>query len=186
MTNKNIAFFPRLLLACHAFWKNLTDSDFAQTTAEQLKTNRVLKEASERSAADSPVSTKTTDYPDSALQLLGLLQRDGRFIDFIEEDVTQFSDAEIGAAVHLVHAGCRKVLREHLKITSVKQEPEGSQIVLEPGFDVEAIQVTGNVMGSPPFQGTLTHRGWRVEQIDLPSINRNHNLHVLATAEIEL
>src|SRR4051812_28380124 len=65
--------------------------------------------------------------PDSALQLLALLQRDARLIDFAGENLADYSDAQVGAAARLVHEGCAKVLREHFRIVPVRDEAEGSR-----------------------------------------------------------
>jgi hypothetical protein len=124
--------------------------------------------------------------PDAALQLLGLLQRDARFIDFIEEDVAAYSDAEIGAAARLVHDGCRTTLREHFSIRPVRTEAEGSRVTLQDGFDATAVRLTGNVVGQAPFSGNLSHRGWKVDQVRLPKLTESHDASVIAPAEVEL
>lgn len=124
--------------------------------------------------------------PDAALQLLGLLQREGRFIDFLEEDVSAFSDADIGAAARVVHEGCKKALAEHFDVAPVRSEEEGSSVELPKGFDATEVRVTGNVVGEPPFKGTLQHRGWRIGEVRLPKIAAGHDLHVVAPAEVEL
>ena len=122
----------------------------------------------------------------TAMQLLAILQREGRFVDFLQEDVSSFSDADIGAAARVVHEGCRKVLREHFMIEPVLRETEGSQITVSPGFDASAIRLTGNVVGSAPFNGVVGHRGWRATDVHLPKVADGHNIHVLAPAEVEL
>lgn len=122
----------------------------------------------------------------AALQLLGLLQREARFVDFVQEDVAAYSDAEIGAAARVVHAGCRKVLAEHVTLAPVRPEAEGSRITLEAGFDAAAVRLTGNVVGQPPFTGTLGHRGWRASALRLPQLTDAKAAAVLAQAEVEL
>jgi hypothetical protein len=124
--------------------------------------------------------------PDAALQLLGLLQRDARFIDFIAEDVAGYSDADIGAAARVVHGGCRTVLREHFTIRPVRSEAEGSRVTLPEGFDATAVRLTGNVVGKAPFTGSLSHRGWRVQDVRLPKLAASHDTSVIAAAEVEL
>lgn len=133
-----------------------------------------------------PATQLKTAAPDSALQLLGLLQHDGRFIDFIQEDIAGFSDAEVGAAVRVVHEGCRKVMREHVTLEPVRSENEGSRITLQAGFDASAVRLIGNVAGQPPFTGTLVHRGWRSTGLKLPKLAAEHDVQVLAPAEVEL
>src|SRR6185369_8988779 len=106
---------------------------------------------------------------DAALQLLALFQREGRFVDFIEEDVASFADADIGAAARVVHSGCRKALREHVKLEPVRSEEEGVRVTLPDPLDAAEVKLTGNVTGKGPFTGTLRHRGWRAAEISLPT-----------------
>lgn len=131
---------------------------------------------------------KTVEVPTqtAALQLLGLLQREARFVDFIQEDVAPYTDAEIGAAARVVHEGCRKVLREHFAIQPVRTEAEGSRITLQAGFDATAVRLTGHVVGQAPFTGTLGHRGWQVTAVKLPQLTDTAAAHVIAQAEVEL
>lgn len=131
---------------------------------------------------------KTIEVPTqtAALQLLGLLQREARFVDFIQEDVAPYTDAEIGTAARVVHEGCRKVLREHFAIQPVRTEAEGCRITLQPGFDATAVRLTGNVVGQPPFSGILGHRGWQVTAVKLPQLTDTAAAHVIAQAEVEL
>lgn len=124
--------------------------------------------------------------PDAALQLLGLLQREARLVDFVEEDIAAYSDADIGAAARLVHEGCRKALREHFTLQPVRTELEGDRVSLPAGFDAAAIRLSGNVVGQPPFAGQLTHRGWRVTDTRLPRLSDSHDAAIIAPAEVEL
>jgi hypothetical protein len=123
---------------------------------------------------------------DAALQLLSLLQNEARFLDFVHESVTSYSDTEIGAAARVVHDGCAKVLRQYFEVGAVRTENEGQRITVPAGFDASSIRLTGNVVGSAPFTGTLVHRGWKVTEVRLPKINEGHNSKVLAPAEVEL
>ena len=124
--------------------------------------------------------------PDAALQLLALLQREARFIDFTQEDVAAYSDTDIGGAARQVHTGCAKVLREHFTLAPARDEAEGSRVVLEAGFDAAAVRLTGNVVGQAPVRGTLQHRGWRATEVRLPRTTEGHDVRILAAAEVEL
>lgn len=124
--------------------------------------------------------------PDAALQLLGLLQRDARLIDFVQEDIAAYGDADIGAAARLVHEGCRKVLKEHMTLAPVRTESEGARITLPAGFDAAQVRLTGNVVGQAPFTGTLSHRGWKVTELRLPQLAEGHDASIVAQAEVEL
>lgn len=122
----------------------------------------------------------------AALQLLGLLQREARFVDFIQEDVAPYADAEIGAAARVVHAGCRKVLAEHFTLAPVRAEAEGSRVTLAAGFDAAAVRLSGNVVGQAPFTGQLTHRGWQATAVRLPQLTDARAAAIIAQAEVEL
>ncbi len=123
---------------------------------------------------------------DSALQLLALFQREARFIDFTQENLSSYGDADIGAAARLVHAGCRKVLQEHFTLEAIRSEAEGSNVTLAAGFDANAVRLTGNVVGSAPFTGSLSHAGWRASKVNLPKLATGHDAHIIAPAEVEL
>ncbi len=135
--------------------------------------------------APEPVVLKEAT-PDAALQLLGLLQQEARFIDFIKEDITAYSDADIGNAARVVHEGCNKAINEHFTLAAVRNEQEGSKITLPQGFDAATVRLTGNIVGSAPFTGTLVHKGWQVTSIRLPKLTLAHNAAIVAPAEVEL
>lgn len=122
----------------------------------------------------------------TALQLLAILQREGRFVDFLQEDVSSFSDADIGAAARVVHEGCKRGLRDVLRLAPVRSEAEGAKVELPVGFDPSRTRVTGNVTGEPPFTGTLAHHGWRVDELALPELTSGHDPTIIAPAEVEL
>lgn len=136
----------------------------------------------EQPAPQKPKEADTT----AALQLLALLQREGRLVDFLQQDIATFPDAEIGAAVRVVHEGCRKALRDHVDIESIRSEEEGSKVTLEAGFSAAEVKLTGDVKGKPPYRGTLQHRGWRAKEIKLPKLTAEHDSSILAPAEVEL
>lgn len=121
----------------------------------------------------------------SALVLLARLQSEGRLIDFLEDDVAPYSDAEVGAAARVVHAGCRRALQEVLPVVALREEAEGSSVLLPEGFDKDIYKLTGNVSGGAPFRGTLRHRGWRVTENKLGT-RVSGNPHIVAPAEVEL
>ncbi|TDN61536.1 DUF2760 domain-containing protein [Paraburkholderia sp. BL10I2N1] len=193
MTESNLSFFGRLSLAVGTFFSVLGDRDFAAGVLRLRDGAPVAAPVATPqpapAAAPAPVAAPVVIReagPDAALQLLGLLQRDARFIDFIEENIAGYSDADIGAAARLVHDGCRATLREHFTIRPVREEAEGSRVTLAEGFDATAIRLTGNVVGKPPFSGNISHRGWRVEDVRLPTLTKTHDATVLAPAEVEL
>jgi hypothetical protein len=189
--SKPPSFFGRIGLAFRAFSAVLGDADTAaRFLAEPGGAMPPAAPAPAPVAAPAPTAAPAPALrqagPDSALQLLSLLQRDARLIDFTSENLADYSDAQVGAAARLVHEGCAKVLREHFQIVPVRAESEGSRIALPAGYDAAAVRVTGNVVGQPPFNGQLRHRGWRVAQVTLPQLAEGHDTRVLAPAEVEL
>ncbi len=135
--------------------------------------------------APEPVVLKEAT-PDAALQLLSLLQKDARFIDFIKEDITSYSDADIGVAARVVHAGCNKAINDYFTLDIVRSEQEGSKITLAKGFNASEVRLTGNIVGQAPFTGSLVHKGWKVTDIRLPKLTQGHNAEIIAAAEVEL
>ncbi len=132
-------------------------------------------------------STFTPSPQRASLQMLIILQRKGRLLDFLEEDLGQFDDAQIGAAVRNIHSGCKESLSEYIDLEPIFKEEEGKEVSIPKGFDSKAIQLTGNVKGEPPFQGIIRHRGWRASRVKLPQLTAKEDKdNVLAPAEIEI
>jgi hypothetical protein len=121
-----------------------------------------------------------------ALLLLTLLQRDGRLIDFLHEDVAGFPDADVGAAARVVHAGCKKAIGQYFTFAPVRSESEGAAITVEKGFDPSQIRLAGNVSGEPPFKGKLAHQGWKATDVRLPERPPSIDARVVAPAEVEI
>ena len=194
MTDSNVSFLGRISLAVGTFFSILGDGEFA-ARVQRLRNGAPVTAAPTAAPVATPAPAPTPQpavpalkqaSPDAALQLLGLLQRDARFIDFVEEDVAGYSDADIGAAARVVHGGCRTVLREHFTIRPVREEAEGSRVTLPEGFDATAVRLTGNVVGKAPFTGSVSHRGWRVQDVRLPKLAASHDTSIIAAAEVEL
>lgn len=173
------SFLRRIPIAFGAFFSILSNPEFAARVD-------ALRHGNAPAPTPPAPAPLTQARPDAALQLLGLLQRDARLIDFTQENLSGFSDADIGAAARVVHEGCGKVLREHFTIAPVRQEAEGSRITLNEGFDARSIRLTGNVVGKAPFNGSISHRGWRAVEVRLPKLAESHDATVLAQAEVEL
>lgn len=185
-----LPFLTRLWFAYVVFFRVLFNGEYAA----ELRSPKALPEAEPEPKlppkAEPRPEPKQAPAPappshDAALQLLALLQREGRFVDFLEEDVASFADADIGAAARVVHAGCRKALHEHVKLEPVRTEEEGARVTLQE-LDAGAIKLTGNVQGKGPYSGTLRHRGWKAAEITMPTAIEGHDARILAQAEVEL
>jgi hypothetical protein len=155
----------RFLFALKAFWRILTDPEVM---------GRV-----------EPVLDRAPTGPD--LRVLAVLQRDGRLIDFLQEDLDAYTDAQIGAAVRDIHRGCRKALQDYLTITPILDGAEDAPVNVPADFDPAAIRLIGNVSGPPPFRGVLKHHGWQVRSVQLPAIPAARgDSSVLSPAEVEI
>ncbi len=144
--------------------------------------DRAEEEEEEEEPRAAPAPSDVTP----ALVLLALLQREGRLVDFVEQDISGFDDADVGAAARLVHEGCRKALHRHAEVKPVREEDEDSRVAVEDGIDSGAIKLTGKVSGKPPYRGVLKHRGWRLDKLSLPTPVSGHDPMVIAPAEVEL
>ncbi len=148
----------KFIEACKAFWMTLTSSD-------QKKESQDV----------------------SHLVLLRTLQEKARFIDFIQEDVHEVADSDLGACVRKIHADCKKVLQDCVQIEPLLIAEEGSKYTVLPGFNAHQIKVTGHIKGEPPYQGTIVHRGWKAARKGLPaSIMSRQDDETLMQAEVEV
>jgi hypothetical protein len=155
----------------------------------RLVGQRFIGTTPEPALPEKPAPPKVTapakPSPTPALQLLSILQRKGRLVDFLQEDLSLYADDQIGAAVRPIHEGCKQALAEHIQLEPIFKETEGNQVTVSAGFDAHAVRLTGNIVGDPPFKGALRHRGWRVIKVDLPEqVQDQHN--VVAAAEVEV
>jgi hypothetical protein len=123
---------------------------------------------------------------EGALALLALLQREGRLVDFISEEISGADDADIGAAVRAVHRGCKKVFDQILSLEAVMPGEEESKVSVPKGFDPAEIRLIGEAKGEAPYKGTLRHHGWRAVETKLPSLAEGVDRSVIAPAEVEL
>jgi hypothetical protein len=107
-------------------------------------------------------------------------------VDFLEEDLKPYDDSQIGAAVRSIQESCQKSLNDYLALTAVIDQEEGEAVTIQAGFDANAIKLTGNVTGEPPFTGILQHRGWKTTNFSLPALSGTQNPSIVAPAEVEI
>ena len=196
-----LAMHPWLAFLC--FFRVLFGRTLPAGAVQFLPEGSRPKQLPDKTAdkADKPTD-KTTDKPadkpekkspplaqhhrDGALALLALLQREGRFVDFVRDTVDGAADADIGAAAREVHRGCRKVLDQHLSFEPVMPGEEEAKVSVPKGFDPAEVRLIGEAKGEPPFRGTLRHHGWRVVDAKLPVLVEGIDRTVIAPAEVEL
>ena len=179
---ESLGFGARLWLSLTLPWKVLADGVFASKVQAAGSATPEVALAPAREVQEQAAERDLSP----ALQLLSILQREGRFVDFVQEDLSGASDADIGAAARVVHEGCRKGLRDYVAFEAVRTEEEGATIELAEGFDAARHRVTGNVAGAPPYRGTLAHHGWQASQFKLPTLSDAHDPSIIAPAEVEL
>lgn len=120
------------------------------------------------------------------VHLLTRLQREGRLMDFLAEDLDAYEDAQIGAAARSVHAGCRRVVEKLLAPRPVMTEGEAAAVTLDEHYDAAAVTLTGRVGERPPFQGVVRHAGWRATRIEIPLLAEETDPAIIAPAEVEV
>lgn len=122
-----------------------------------------------------------------AITLLAALQREARFVDFIQESLAGYSDAQIGAAARDVHRDCAAVIARMFALRPAAADEEGKEVEIPAGFDAGRWRLTGNVTGEPPFRGQLVHPGWEATLCELPTWSGTASAaRIVAPAEVEL
>ncbi len=172
------------LIVTLALWVALRQA--ARPLLRQAAGGPAAPEAVTPASAPKPLPRPEHPYEAAAVQVLALLQRQGRLIDFLQEDLQAYDDAQIGAAVRSVHDGCKRALAEIADLEPVLDQAEGTRVTIEPGFDAYAIRLTGHVAGDPPFSGILQHRGWRLTRLELPEKLTADQTKIVAPAEVEV
>lgn len=182
-----LGFGKRISYATRCFFSVLSRGEVPGDIAPEV----IGGAAPERAPAPPPAAlveaAPAEDSSDRAVQMLALLQRDGRLVDFLGEDITPYQDAQVGAAVREVHANCRKALEQYVVLEPVLAGEEDGPVTVQEGFDPAEVRLVGNVTGRPPLRGLLRHRGWRVAKINLPSLPpRGTGRDIVAPAEVEI
>jgi hypothetical protein len=149
-----------------------------------------LKALQEPKNAEAFVKGKPIDEPSkedrSHIRLLALLQANSRLIDFLKEDIQEYTDQQIGQVVRKIHRESSATLEEHVTIRPVMEEKEGQKVVIAAGYDPSTINVVGNLQNDPPFHGTVRHRGWKAAKVSLPKKIGKESSSILQPAEIEV
>ncbi len=172
----------RLGLAFRCFFSVLAGNPVPEEAIPEPEAPKALPEP--EPPEPEPVDDSVRLAP--AIQMLSLLQQEGRLLDFLMEEIGEYSDDQIGAAVRNIHRDCRAVLDEHLSLSAVLDQEEDSQVTVEDKFDPSRIRLIGNVTGEPPFSGVLRHHGWLAGEVKIPELPEGHDPAVIAPAEVEL
>jgi hypothetical protein len=170
----------RIWLAIRSFFSILFGGSLPEDGLTKLGLTR--RGAPKAQTASTPVGPRPSD---GALQMLSILQRDARLVDFIMEDIVAYTDDQVGAAVRGLHDQARESLARYVKLEPVIDGVEGT--FTKPALsDPAAVKFVGNVPAGKPSGGLLRHKGWRAGKIDLPPLNPKQDSSILAPAEIEV
>lgn len=193
MEEMRLGFWARLAMFFWLPWKILFNGVAAYRVRQALEAPAAPPAPAEPEKAPEPEraaepekAAEPTRPGHEALRLLAILQRDGRLVDFLQEDISGAADAEVGAAARIVHEGCRKALNQYITLRPLRAESEGDPITVPEGFDASEIRLSGNVVGKPPYKGTLAHPGWKAVEVRLPEPPAELDATIVAPAEVEV
>ena len=182
-------FFGRVAVAFRCFFSIVFHGEIPSETMQ-----KIAPHTSQAQSAEATPPTAHLNGPgqavqetfDRAVQLLGLLQRDGRLIDFLAENISAYPDAQLGAAVRAIHDACRQALDHYIKLEPILSSEEDQPVTVQAGFDATTVKLIGNLRGEPPIRGVLRHKGWRVKEMNLPPLSPGAGRMIVAPAEVEL
>lgn len=175
----------RIGIAFSAFLRALSSASFAQQI-DDLQSRKTTP-APLPLAPVTPVAPPEPPKPQiDPLQLVSILQREGRLIDFLMEDIQGLPDAQIGAAVREVHRKTAKALADHVALVPVVETLEDEKMTVQAGYDPSSIRVVGNLGANPPYTGFVRHRGWKASDVKLQPLPPGQNPKVITPAEIEV
>jgi len=133
-------------------------------------------------------ATLQADPKAEVIMLMRIFQEKGRLVDFLMEDITPYSDADVGSVVRSVHQGCKAAMNEHFKIEAISPHGEGASVTVPAGYAVDEFRLVGNLSGEAPFTGKVVHKGWRATSVKLPPVLNadKERLPVIAPAQVEI
>ncbi len=172
----------RFGLALKTFWRTWRDAEFA-AKVEQI----ARPERAEPIQLPAPAPPTPSPARNDAVNLLAVLQREARFVDFVQEQVSNYSDEQIGAAARDVHRGCAAALERMFSLRALASSAEGDQVEVPPNFDSSRYRLTGRVQGAPPYHGVLCHAGWQATRCELPVWTGSRQARdIVAPMEVEV
>ncbi len=181
----------RILTAFRVFFGTLFNREIASKVREVLSVPGPILEDAREQPAQKPVETprpvESKPLQSEAITLLATLQREARLVDFLKEDLSNYSDEQVGAAVREIHRESKSVLDRFFAIKSIRDDEEGATIEVPAGFDAGRYRLTGKLTGTAPFQGTLQHHGWEATRCKLPVFTGSESAaRTIAPAEVEV
>ncbi len=175
-------------IAFRAFFAAL----FRPDVATQFR--QVLDQPADELALPTPVEkppTATVETPmprkaairSDAITLLATLQREARLIDLIQENLGQYSDAQIGAAARPCLQQCAGTLDRLFGLQAIESGKEGQLITIPDAITASRYQWIGEGNST---SGKLVHHGWEAARVELPQwTGSDADLKVVAPVQVQ-
>jgi hypothetical protein len=183
-----------VVLAAEPIWRYMSEASLALAILvlilvfSQLRPKAPPRMPATEPARPAPGQPAASRADAEIVHFLAMLQEKGRLVDFLMDDINPYSDAQVGAAARVVHAGCKGVLQQHFRINPVRTEQEGSTVQVPAGYSADEYRLVGRIAGPAPFSGVLVHRGWKTDMVKLPQLLRGaaDGMPAIAPAEVEV
>jgi len=181
----------RLILAFKSFFGLLFSGQLPEDVIQTLGLSRRAPGPAKATPAPAKPAVAALTPQDGAVQILSLLQREARLVDFLMEEIGSFTDDQVGAVVRDIHKNSRETLARHVTVSPVVDGVEGTMTTLASvGLDAKdtaRLRLIGKVPAEGGVKGgILRHRGWKVDKIELPVLPAGKKLLVIAPAEVEV
>lgn len=188
----------RLFQAIGVFFKVLFQSEFASKVkniegiskrAEELEETLQKDQARHKLEIEQLKNAPKEahgNFEEGAYALLSLMQKEARFLDFVQEEIQELPDNQVGAVCKRIHKDLKKLFKDFLKVEPVFDSKENTTVSIGEGFEPSEIQLSGNVDKKAPFEGVLRHKGWMVDSLNLPKRPSSARTKVLQPAQVEV
>jgi hypothetical protein len=181
----------RPILALKSFFGLLFSGQIPDDVLQKLGLSRRAPGPAKAAPAPAKPVVEGPTPQDGAVQILSLLQREARLVDFLMEEIGPFTDDQVGAVVRDIHKNSRETLARHVTVSPVVDGVEGTMTTLASvGLDAKdttRLRLIGKVPSEGGVKaGILRHRGWKVDKIELPTLPAGKKLLVIAPAEVEV
>jgi hypothetical protein len=118
-----------------------------------------------------------------AITLLAALQREARLIDLIQENLSAYSDAQVGAAARPCLTQCAATLNRLISIKPLIAAADGDLVKVPENATPSRYTWIGEGSGT---EGKLIHHGWEAAKTELPQwTGASEDAHVIAPAQIK-
>ena len=150
-------------IALRAFSAGLFDKEAAEKIRQVLDGNDVV--AIEQKAPAETPRPVTKPTRSDAITLLSALQREARLVDLIQESLSGFSDAQVGAAARPCLQQSAQTLQRFFDLKPISDAADGSNVDVGSHESPARYQWVGE---GTTTSGGLIHHGWQASQVELP------------------